>query len=176
MAAFLQGLSTEETTALTRAMMWSGEVLTWPAEWRHLVVDKNSTGGVGDKVSLVLVPALAACGLKVLLVVVCSLTGRSSNTVSHAHIGKNKYEHTCTRWNHWLIWCRSASIHLSKQFKLAHKYFDFMWCLWKVFKILKATRTIQPLLLLNLLLTSYPCSSSHPLAPTHALQSDCAFT
>jgi len=58
------GLSTEETVELTHAMLHSGTVLEWPDEWKHLVVDKHSTGGIGDKVSLVLAPALAACGLK----------------------------------------------------------------------------------------------------------------
>jgi thymidine phosphorylase len=49
--------------ALTRAMTQSGEVLRWPAaEWHGPVLDKHSTGGVGDKVSLMLAPILAACG------------------------------------------------------------------------------------------------------------------
>ena len=58
-------MTREETVALTLAMTYSGEVLSWPDEWKHLVVDKHSTGGVGDKISLILAPALAACGLKV---------------------------------------------------------------------------------------------------------------
>lgn len=64
MSVFLRGMSTEETRDLTLAMLHSGEVLTWPAH-RGLVVDKHSTGGVGDKVSLPLVGVLIACGLKV---------------------------------------------------------------------------------------------------------------
>ncbi|KAI7791982.1 thymidine phosphorylase isoform X1 [Triplophysa rosa] len=63
MAIWLKGMSKEETLRLTREMMKSGEVFVWPDEW--LVVDKHSTGGVGDKVSLPLAPALAACGCKV---------------------------------------------------------------------------------------------------------------
>ncbi|KAK7476378.1 hypothetical protein BaRGS_00032378 [Batillaria attramentaria] len=63
MAAYIRGLSEEETISLTREMMNSGDVLPkWPSDWT--VVDKHSTGGVGDKVSLVLAPALAACGVK----------------------------------------------------------------------------------------------------------------
>jgi len=65
MAMYLRGLSVAETECLTRAMMYSGEVLEWPDQWKHLVVDKHSCGGVGDKISLPLAPALAACGLKV---------------------------------------------------------------------------------------------------------------
>ncbi|XP_062339713.1 thymidine phosphorylase isoform X2 [Osmerus eperlanus] len=65
MAIWQKGMETEETHALTKEMMLSGEVMSWPAEWEGLVVDKHSTGGVGDKVSLVLAPALAACGCKV---------------------------------------------------------------------------------------------------------------
>ena len=62
---FEHGLDEESTIILTKSMRDSGEVLAWPDEWKHLVVDKHSTGGVGDKVSISLAPALAACGLKV---------------------------------------------------------------------------------------------------------------
>ncbi|XP_030576360.1 thymidine phosphorylase isoform X2 [Archocentrus centrarchus] len=65
MAIWLMGMVPTETETLTREMMLSGEVMKWPEEWKKLVVDKHSTGGVGDKVSLVLAPALAACGCKV---------------------------------------------------------------------------------------------------------------
>ncbi|MGB1801674.1 MAG: thymidine phosphorylase [Candidatus Thalassarchaeaceae archaeon] len=62
---FDEGLDEESTIKLTESMRDSGRVLSWPKEWSHLVVDKHSTGGVGDKVSIVLAPALAASGLKV---------------------------------------------------------------------------------------------------------------
>ena len=65
MAMYLKGLSRPETVALTKAMKDSGEVLSWPADWQGTLVDKHSTGGIGDKVSLPLAPALAACGMKV---------------------------------------------------------------------------------------------------------------
>lgn len=65
MAIWQKGMVAEETVALTQEMMHSGEVLQWPKAWDGLVVDKHSTGGVGDKISLSLAPALAACGVKV---------------------------------------------------------------------------------------------------------------
>ncbi|NWR94293.1 TYPH phosphorylase, partial [Furnarius figulus] len=65
MAIRLRGMDAGETLSLTRAMAASGRVLAWPPAWHGLVVDKHSTGGVGDKVSLALAPALAACGCKV---------------------------------------------------------------------------------------------------------------
>ncbi|XP_075598946.1 thymidine phosphorylase isoform X2 [Balearica regulorum gibbericeps] len=65
MAIRLRGMDAAETLALTRAMAASGRALAWPPAWRGLLVDKHSTGGVGDKVSLALAPALAACGCKV---------------------------------------------------------------------------------------------------------------
>jgi thymidine phosphorylase len=63
MAVFWRGMAAEETLALTLAMRDSGTVL----DWRSLgvagpVVDKHSSGGIGDKVSLILAPLLAACG------------------------------------------------------------------------------------------------------------------
>jgi thymidine phosphorylase len=60
MAIFFRGLSVPERVALTRAMMNSGEVLKW--DLPGPVLDKHSTGGVGDTVSLALGPAVAACG------------------------------------------------------------------------------------------------------------------
>lgn len=64
MAVYFRGLSTEETSALTLAMRDSGQVLKFPADPRPLV-DKHSTGGVGDKVSLPLAPLLACLGFRV---------------------------------------------------------------------------------------------------------------
>ena len=58
-------ISEADTIALTEAMRDSGDTLSWDSAISELVSDKHSTGGVGDKVSLVLAPALAACGLKV---------------------------------------------------------------------------------------------------------------
>ena len=63
MAIFLQGMASDETVALTQAMTRSGQVLDWSAEgFGGPLLDKHSTGGVGDKVSLMLAPILAACG------------------------------------------------------------------------------------------------------------------
>ncbi len=61
MAALLNGLDREETVELTRAMTRSGAALDW-SDLPGPAVDKHSTGGVGDTVSLLLAPALAACG------------------------------------------------------------------------------------------------------------------
>ncbi len=60
MAIYLNGMSTDERVALTLAMRDSGEVMTW--DLPGAVIDKHSTGGVGDCVSLLLAPALAALG------------------------------------------------------------------------------------------------------------------
>jgi len=63
MAILLRGMTANETADLTDAMTRSGTVLDWSASGFHgPVLDKHSTGGVGDKVSLMLAPMLAACG------------------------------------------------------------------------------------------------------------------
>jgi pyrimidine-nucleoside phosphorylase len=61
MAVFFKGMTAAETAALTRSMMESGDVFEFPAH-RPMVVDKHSTGGIGDKVSLILAPLVAATG------------------------------------------------------------------------------------------------------------------
>jgi len=60
MAVCTKGLSPQAKVQLTNAMLRSGDVLRWDLDGP--VLDKHSTGGVGDCVSLVLAPALAACG------------------------------------------------------------------------------------------------------------------
>lgn len=62
MAILIRGMSTEEIAALTEAMLHSGSTLTWPAD-APMRVDKHSTGGIGDKTSLIIAPLLACDGL-----------------------------------------------------------------------------------------------------------------
>jgi thymidine phosphorylase len=70
MAIFIQGMDYEETLVLTRVMAESGETYSFPE-----CVDKHSTGGVGDKVSLTALPIAAACGAPV-----AKLSGRGLGT------------------------------------------------------------------------------------------------
>jgi pyrimidine-nucleoside phosphorylase len=63
MAVFFRGLDGAETFALTDAMIRSGETIELGAAIGHKVVDKHSTGGVGDKTSLAVGPIVAACGV-----------------------------------------------------------------------------------------------------------------
>ena len=61
MAIYFKGMSAEETAALTEAMLHSGSTLKWP-QGAPMRVDKHSTGGIGDKTSLILAPLLACDG------------------------------------------------------------------------------------------------------------------
>ncbi len=62
MAIFIRGFNTTETAALTDSMLYSGDVL----DFKDItVIDKHSTGGIGDKTSFILAPIAAACGVKV---------------------------------------------------------------------------------------------------------------
>ncbi len=63
MAVFCCGMTPAETGAMTRAMLNSGQVMSWPTG--NPVVDKHSTGGVGDKISIPLTPILAEFGMRV---------------------------------------------------------------------------------------------------------------
>ena len=63
MAVFFKGLNGEETFALTDAMIRSGETIDLGSALGRKVVDKHSTGGVGDKTSLAVGPIVAACGV-----------------------------------------------------------------------------------------------------------------
>lgn len=64
MAMYINGLNNEETTNLTLEMAHSGEILDL-SKISKTVIDKHSTGGVGDKITLVLMPIIASLGVPV---------------------------------------------------------------------------------------------------------------
>ena len=85
MAILLNGMGRDECVALTHAMTHSGQVMDWrAAKLPGPVLDKHSTGGVGDKVSLLLAPILAACGAVVPMVSGRGL-GHTGGTLDKLH-------------------------------------------------------------------------------------------
>ena len=71
MAICFQSMNFDETLWLTRAMVESGQTVQWPSG--AFLVDKHSTGGIGDKTSLLLAPLVACCGVRVPMLSGCGL-------------------------------------------------------------------------------------------------------
>ena len=85
MATIFQKMTVEERRALTLAMRDSGERLRWDdLDLPGPIADKHSTGGVGDKVSLLLGPMAAACGLFVPMI-----AGRGRSAVRNSHSARD---------------------------------------------------------------------------------------
>jgi pyrimidine-nucleoside phosphorylase len=103
MAVFLRGMTVEETAALTEHMLYSGATFEWP-EGGAPKVDKHSTGGIGDKVSLVLAPLLACCDLLVPMISGRGL-GATGGTLDklesipgfHTNLTSGTFQVVCTR-------------------------------------------------------------------------------
>jgi thymidine phosphorylase len=74
MACHLRGLNEGEVENLMRAMMFSGRLMKWPSEWGQKIVSLQSTGSTGNKAKLILAPAMAACGVKVLYTALLTIT------------------------------------------------------------------------------------------------------
>ena len=79
MAVYFQGMSAEETANFTEAIINSGEKIDLTPIGSH-IADKHSTGGVGDKITIILIPLLASCGVPV-----AKLSGKG---LGHTEIGR----------------------------------------------------------------------------------------
>src|SRR4051794_41730032 len=87
MAVFFRGLDGPETFALTDAMIRSGETIDLHAAIGRKVVDKHSTGGVGDKTSLAVGPIVAGCGVPFGEICGCGLRETGGGPHQHGSVG-----------------------------------------------------------------------------------------
>src|SRR5689334_18604414 len=96
MAVFFRGLSSAETYALTDALIRTGETVDLHGALGRKVVDKHSTGGVGDKTSIAVGPIVAACGVPF-----GKMSGRGLG-----HTGGRSEEHTSELQSQFHLVCR----------------------------------------------------------------------
>jgi len=139
MASFLRGLSEQETIALTRAMLYSGEVLDLK-EMDMPVVGKHSTGGVGDKVSIVLAP-LVACANVVVPMIAGRGLGHTGGTIDKLEsIPGFKTELTMVDFRNCLWEVGTAIVAQSEQVAPADR---------KLYALRDATETIESISLIT---------------------------
>ncbi len=133
MAVWLRGMSRSELAALTEAMLYSGEVLNL-ADLPGKKVDKHSTGGIGDKTSLVLAPIVAAGGLTVPMISGRGL-GHTGGTLDKLEsIPGFNVNLSLEQFRHVLKECRMGLIGQTKEIAPADK---------KIYALRDATSTVE---------------------------------
>lgn len=120
MAAFIKGLDKWETSALTSSMLFSGKVLDL-SKIEGAKIDKHSTGGIGDKTSLILAPIVAAAGVKVPMISGRGL-GHTGGTLDKLEaIPGFRTDLNLTQYKHVLRKCGAVLVGQTKQIAPADK-------------------------------------------------------